>query len=833
MKHAGDNFLIPLWRIKWAYNFIKSEEEFEDITLDQYADSVLCTYCCGRECDKCSCDWLCCCRGNGNDDDNEDAKREDIGDSTADEAIELRKNATLKWQENESDCAKGCNRIVTSNIFYMLHYGGHLAFRLPLYYVILCLQYITTVFQRVVRFCWIVLYNKVSNCKCCGDVMTKVIQYIFVTSGSVTFLLITGPFAILLYWIDILANAIFFRPILAMGLALSIAMRNRRFEPLQLDSKFRLWVEDVYPDWAWASSTMVSDPDGLELSSTMRNPIVSPKNLLSAFSMLPTLANQNLMSEVFGPFLIQLVILWIVFTNLYIEKADEIEDPGNNLRILAALGAFLYYTKKGYESAGKFAQIAKGHTGNIFLLLDASSNVLFPYFIIPMAVTVVLNSSGLDIVLNLLALDFVTTIDEELYEESIGQRIKMPYCFVFKVARLPVRTFGLFKSDSDEYVLLIDVWEKVQVEERLIHGKDPITTEYWAKNEALSLFQAKLQQGPRLEEIKKLMKTVGWNTCRYARRVATPRASDRKTRRASQGEDAKDDDMVASHAQTVTFDRTAMHLRVTDIPVGVKKSEIIAALEACPPFKSLGKCIGVSYLRPPKWGKAIGRCQPSFKEQKGKASAFFEKPWNLPTAFAKFDADETCEVTIQIQDAKKPSVIKVHPLLPVTDEENSVFGDMVALKNFIEPVLEANYTDASRADAMERHMKLFGEHEGEKDTRVMICYNFPFADEDDKVINPSEMKAFVRPVATNPVAAASSTNDEKKAVSAEDGTPAGATPDAKSADGKAMLEEATASEVGASNGEADAMAGPGPRGGGAGAAIGPGRGRKSSELLKL
>jgi hypothetical protein len=130
-----------------------------------------------------------------------------------------------------------------------------------------------------------------------------------------------------------------------------------------------------------------------------------------------------------------LIILWIVFDALYVDNADpdDISDPTNNVRIMAALGSFLYYTRKAAESAGKFAMVARGHAGNLFLLLDWISNVLFPYFIIPMAVTVVMNASGLDIVLNLIALDFVTTIDEELFDEAVKLRVKPPYAFVFKV----------------------------------------------------------------------------------------------------------------------------------------------------------------------------------------------------------------------------------------------------------------------------------------------------------------------------------------------------------------------------------------------------------------
>jgi len=87
-----------------------------------------------------------------------------------------------------------------------------------------------------------------------------------------------------------------------------------------------------------------------------------------------------------------------------------------------ATGAFFYYAQKAFESAGKFTLICRGHTNNIFLMLDLVSNVIFPYFLLPLAVQIVLDSEGLDLVLNMIAIDFVTKIDEDLLDESVKFR---------------------------------------------------------------------------------------------------------------------------------------------------------------------------------------------------------------------------------------------------------------------------------------------------------------------------------------------------------------------------------------------------------------------------
>jgi len=63
-------------------------------------------------------------------------------------------------------------------------------------------------------------------------------------------------------------------------------------------------------DWAKAADVLINDPDDLDANGKFKDPIISPKLLLSAMSVLPNLTAQTVASEVLAPFLIQMIILW-------------------------------------------------------------------------------------------------------------------------------------------------------------------------------------------------------------------------------------------------------------------------------------------------------------------------------------------------------------------------------------------------------------------------------------------------------------------------------------------------------------------------------------------
>jgi len=173
----------------------------------------------------------------------------------------------------------------------------------------------------------------------------------------------------------------------------------------------------------------------------------------------------------------------------------------------------LYYLIKANESAGQFASLCKGHANNFFLGVDFLGNVGFAYLIIPMAVQVVLDSDGLDIVLNLIALDFVTEIDEELFDESVKSRCQGPYIFVFRLRDLPTRFLGIKNvGKGTEPTLVCDVYNKQKINEILDDGNSH-ETEYWVRDPDLSQWQATIDtEGEHIKQISQLMESSKWNT---------------------------------------------------------------------------------------------------------------------------------------------------------------------------------------------------------------------------------------------------------------------------------------------------------------------------------
>ena len=63
-------------------------------------------------------------------------------------------------------------------------------------------------------------------------------------------------------------------------------------------------------------------------------------------------------------------------------------------------------------------------------------------------------------------------------------------------------------------------------------------------------------------------------------------------------------------------------------------------------FASLGKVTHISYLNPPKKN-----------EQKGEASVFFERPANIPQAFARYEAARVADPETEVR-ANSPLILR-------------------------------------------------------------------------------------------------------------------------------------------------------------------------------
>mmetsp|Transcript_40138 Transcript_40138/g.78115 ORF Transcript_40138/g.78115 Transcript_40138/m.78115 type:complete len:704 (-) Transcript_40138:755-2866(-) len=667
LKHSKDVFLLPLWRPKWAFNFIEAEQEFELLKEDDYTASLCCNLCCDADCAKCT-----CCGDENEEKSGDDKEQKSPRNKMRKAALSSAKKRSAHHEDDELGC---CSILLSFNIFFNLHYALHIVFRLPMFYATLSLVQANSVLFRIARSVGVamaVLFERV-----------PIVYNLMIFISNPIFILITGLIGLLIYWLDVVTNALFFRPLVAIGLALDTGLRNSRVvEPITPNNGFKHWTESVFMDWAHAANYLVADPEGLELNSKVRDPIISPKQLLAAYSVLPPFISQTHAAEIFAPFFIQLVILWIVFWNLYIEDADEVNDT-TNVRVLASAGAFLYYLIKASDSAGKFAYCVKGHSNNIFLTIDALSNVVFPYAIIPMATQVVLNSSGLEIVLNLLALDFVTTIDEELFDESVKARNNPPYCFVFRIKDLPSRRLGISRiPNAFETVLLIDVWTKKDIVED-IEGEE-VTTTYWVKDKDTSQFQAKLREGEYLNQVKSLMnmenktEANSWNACtRFAPAPKSPPSSTRK-----QHVDSK-----LNKKGGIVHAPEKMHIAVTGIPAGIGSDDIKEAIEGHSILKNLGKC-SVSYLDPPRTKEDVdSTC--AFKEPRGTATVFVEKPHLVPSVMGRYNhlTSKSEEVNITHPSFNKPVHVNVFPL--VAAKEGRDGKEMPRLRSLFGTVLKS------------------------------------------------------------------------------------------------------------------------------------------------
>jgi len=698
---------------------------FENIEEDDYIESLWCMLCCDKNCAKCVCG-------------REKAANED--------EIELKTprakgdGYTIFGEREPTRCEKFIDRVLLLNPFYSIHYLLHLIFNLPVFFVSFTLVQLSAVTFRVARYLWLLMYDSLSRCKCCGLDWSSVLSTLIIGSLSPLYVAISGMLGSMVYYADIIIHSLFFRPLISAGIFYNVLLRNSiQTEPIVLNSDFRGWVESVYREWAEAADILVNDPEDLDANSTFRNPIMSPKLLLTAFSVLPSIVTQKFGAEIIAPFLIQLIILWIVYTSLYEDEVDDDPSDSGLVRQLAAAGAFLYYLTKARASAGQFALLAKGHTANFFLFIDFVGNILFPYVIIPMAVQVVLTSDGIEIVLNLIALDFVTEIDEELFDESVKIRCQAPYCFRFKIRELPRRKFGILQLKERETVLLVDVYNKVKIKERLESDKKPVETEYWARDSDLSLFQAKLKPGPRLDAIKDAMTKSRWNR-RASNESKTKSYGDMYSDGGEEKYAATDDKQKSRENEQKTnlsqekrknqakLDTNQIHLRVYDIPDGVFEEDIKQAVENTESFKPLGRCVGISYLKKPlHWRDAGTRCR--FKEIRGEASLWFENPGAIASCYAEFDVMD--QAIVARRKGKSDANLKVSLLLPTKDDDEDD-GKMSEIRKLFQDTILKNYLPSAREHAEEAHLRFLGKYENDgEDSRVLIVYDFPFALEGD------------------------------------------------------------------------------------------------------
>jgi len=437
LKAIRDTVKLPIWSPQWAFSFTKAEREFERLEEIGFFGSLSSIFCCGKDCDRCT---LRCCSRDDDDDEDDTTSQRQTHDSlgyleSTNSAVKL-KNLTLYEESRLSEKRihkrisenAGRNSVLASvlrpkipfiNPWYVLGYIFHVLIRLPLYYLNIFLIGINAVTFRIARRLMVRLSIQVRDCPACirmpiNWAIFPLLRICYASAQIVTVCLV--------YFFDLLSNILLFRPIMAMGLATQVALRNQVSEPVLLNHDLRAKIEEIFADWAWASNMLLDDPRGLDLGSTMRVPIIQPKLLLASFTMISPMVTQTLASETIIPFIMQLMIVWVIFWQLWYTTSGFEEGGYQPLNRCLATGAFFYYAQKAFESAGKFTLICRGHTNNIFLMLDLVSNVIFPYFLLPLAVQIVLDSEGLDLVLNMIAIDFVTKIDEDLLDESVKFR---------------------------------------------------------------------------------------------------------------------------------------------------------------------------------------------------------------------------------------------------------------------------------------------------------------------------------------------------------------------------------------------------------------------------
>jgi len=335
------------------------------------------------------------------------------------------------------------------------------------------------------------------------------------------------PCTCLNFWMGVFADKLIFIPILSLTVFVKAVYENVVVEPFEYERKSFMKIGNILERWAWGADQLKNDPDGIEADSQTRISLMHIDTTLRSFSAVLTNTEVIGYAESLLPFFVETMLLYIVY--IYQDLDFKYEDSRDGqIRFASAIAASIYYTVKAAESTKKFTQIAKGHVTNLTLFVDFLTNVVYAYIIIPLACAVVLTSEEIDIVLNLLALEFVTIIDEELFENTAKERYRGPYCVVVKVRQQPLRLFGLCSNEEimckqtddlnpvDPWSFVFDVYERNDIKYESAIGENKKTEDrsYWIKNSDLCSTSFQITPSDDLRKAKTLFKNYwGLSAC--------------------------------------------------------------------------------------------------------------------------------------------------------------------------------------------------------------------------------------------------------------------------------------------------------------------------------
>eukprot|EP00467_Chlorarachnion_reptans_P004815 CAMPEP_0114522204 /NCGR_PEP_ID=MMETSP0109-20121206/20619_1 /TAXON_ID=29199 /ORGANISM="Chlorarachnion reptans, Strain CCCM449" /LENGTH=480 /DNA_ID=CAMNT_0001703409 /DNA_START=796 /DNA_END=2241 /DNA_ORIENTATION=- len=446
---------------------------------------------------------------------------------------------------------------------------------------------------------------------------------------------------------------------------------------------------------------------------------------VEALCALVTSNDSRALGEVLGPFFFQLVVVWIVWRNVVFDPDIAIGgETSEQLRIFAALGAFFYYTNKASQSCETFLRIAKGHTSIIVLTVDFIANAILPYFIIPLAVFIVLDASGLDVVLNILAIEFVTEIDEQVFDDHSKERYGGPYVIVLKPRFLEKSVLGLWndsKASEDnghlesEPSVAVDVYRCIELD---YDNKQKA----WVRDSSLS-------RSFRLEgkEILDRMENVGygWNVIGETERLCvrnpdskvplqppnTPehwKRSYRKVHFNIHGfPEKKSKSTIDSMSQEVTS--ALKHTLDKHAPLGLLSKRILEGVHKdSKDFK-------------PVLYRTHEHRNYFFSQEQG----YGDMDENLARAFFHLDAkNEHIHLKVVRCDGGHTLMHRINPVIPIS-EDHELDQLFEPLTRFFSNVLRRNFKDPSD-EKLGQHMKIFGSCSETHDSRIMIIHDYPF-----------------------------------------------------------------------------------------------------------
>lgn len=758
-----DVFEVPIWSPTWANKILSTEAAFKSISKEEYTDSLICTACCGSDCTKFSCDWLC---GDGGEDEKSVAEKysvsgpDDIRMKTmrsvesppprspaapvspmsprvsrtesstrAREQFRRIKMAALRTRNKAKDW---CARMQKISCVYSLVHLFHVVLRLPLFHASIALAAFVSVFFRFARRSIMVLGKLLLRCNVCGTgtmLHTMFLGFVRLVLTPM-YLTITAPVGIVMHWSDILVGQLIFRPLIALGRTAFVAARNNRGEPLSLRREVLFDMEQRFEDWAWGAVQMVDDPDELELFSQSRVTVMNPTLLLTSYSIVASITVIKGFAEMLGPFLLQTVVLYIVTTSL--ADGEDVDGENRRVRQLAAFGAFVYYLAQASESAGKFCIICRSHVNNAYLFIDFVSNVVYIYIIVPLAVNVVLNSEGIDIVFNLLALEFVCQIDESLFDEASKFLYQGPYAFHFHIKDIPRYVGGIACPTGDvDPTVVVEVYYREETCAIFRPGQGPVPINHWCISHSTSKFSADVKTHGNSGIVLDMIKRHQWYQ-------DTPRADAKGG--SSAGPDSKESKAERSKSRVVKqADPNHLHLSIDDIPPWIGQTTLIEAIQSSRSLSRLGKVILLAFKVDQD---ALGRAPVS--QSSRKAFAFFERPDDVPEAFYALDGNPDDEVTVIHRGRVRPLRIS----LCVPFDRGNVAGRFKPLENIFRRSLRSKFTRRGTVSGQDldvacaNHIRVLGKVESKEnaDSRVLMFWDFPFVGDAKMLDSTAESK---------------------------------------------------------------------------------------------